>query len=95
MALNLHPRLKYCSSGSSNNNNNDNNNNRTNEPAHGKTNQVACASDEDSHQPGFLLSLIRGFDCAQWLAKDPSFLHAVSEYSDLSLCWAHMPFCWF
>ena len=36
--------------------------------------------------------------CAQWVAKDPRFLHADSEYSDqtdLSLRWAHMPFCWF
>ena len=41
--------------------------------------------------------------CAQWIAKEPSFLHADSEdWSDwadaqahLSLCWAHKPFCWF
>ena len=36
--------------------------------------------------------------CAQWVAKDPSFLHADSEDSDqtdLSLRRAHMPFCWF
>ena len=41
--------------------------------------------------------------CAQWVAKDPSFLHADSELwsdwvdaqADLSLCWAHMPFFWF
>ena len=41
--------------------------------------------------------------CAQWVAKDPSILHADSEdwsdwanaRADLSLCWAHMPFCWF
>ena len=32
---------------------------------------------------------------AQWVAKDPSFLHADSEDSDLSLRLAHMPFCWF
>ena len=43
---------------------------------------------------------------AQWVhvAKDPSFFHADSEDSDqtgfdaqvdLSLRWAHMPFCWF
>ena len=39
--------------------------------------------------------------CAQWVAKDPSFLHADSEdwsdwadaQADLSLRWAHMPFC--
>ena len=41
--------------------------------------------------------------CSQWVAKDPSFLHADSEdwsdwadaQADLSLHWAHMPFCWF
>ena len=36
--------------------------------------------------------------CAQWVAKDPSYLHADSEYSDqtdLSLRWSHMPLCWF
>ena len=40
---------------------------------------------------------------AQWVAKDPCFLHADSEdwsdradaQADLSLCWAHMPFCRF
>ena len=36
--------------------------------------------------------------CAQWVAKDPVFLHADSEDSDqprLSLCLAHRPFCCF
>ena len=38
--------------------------------------------------------------CAQWVAKDPRFLHAVSEdlvdiQADLSLRWAHISFCWF
>ena len=41
--------------------------------------------------------------CAQWVAKDPSFLHADSEdwsdwadaQVDLSLHWMHIPFCWF
>ena len=41
--------------------------------------------------------------CTQWIAKDPSFLHADSEdwsdwvdaQADLSHHWAHMPFCWF
>ena len=40
--------------------------------------------------------------CPPWIAKDPSFLHADSEdwsgwadtQADLSLHWAHMPFCW-
>ena len=41
--------------------------------------------------------------CAQWVAKNPSFLHAdredwsdwVDAQADPSLWWAHMPFCWF
>ena len=40
--------------------------------------------------------------CAQWIAKDSSFLHErrlwsdwVDAQADLSLCWAHMLFCWF
>ena len=41
--------------------------------------------------------------CAQWVAKDRSFLLADSDMSrrlwsdwaDLSPRWAHMPFCWF
>ena len=50
-------------------------------------NKIVCAPSEDSNQPGHL--------CTQWVAKDPSFLHAGSEDSDLSLHWAHMPFSWF
>ena len=30
--------------------------------------------------------------CAQWVAKDPSFLHADRKGW---VHWAHMPFCWF
>ena len=41
--------------------------------------------------------------CTQWVAKDPSFLHADSKESDqtarmprpICYCWAHMRFCWF
>ena len=43
--------------------------------------------------------------CAQWVAKDPSFLHADStdadqtgwmdDQGDLSLRWVHRSFCWF
>ena len=39
--------------------------------------------------------------CAQWVAKDSKFLHAriwsdwADAQADLSLRWAHMPFCWF
>ena len=62
-----------------------------------------CALSKDSDQPGLPPRLIRVFACAQWVAKDPSFLHADSEdwpdwadaQADLSLSWAHMTFCWF
>ena len=47
-------------------------------------------------------SLIRVFAVAQWVPKDPSFLHVDSEdsgcpgWSDSSLGGGvHMPFCWF
>ena len=57
--------------------------------------QTECSPSEDSDQPGHPPSLIRVFACVQWVAKDPSFLHADSEDSeqtaqfDLSLRWAH------
>ena len=73
--------------------------------------QNDCAPSEDSDQPGHPLGLIRVFTVRQWVAKDPSFLHADSEDSDqpghplwsdladaqadLSLRWVHMPFCLF
>ena len=47
-----------------------------NEPPHGKTNKIVCAPSEDSDQPG------QSSLCAQWVAKDPTFLHADSEDSD-------------
>ena len=76
----------------------------TYEPPHYKTNKMVCASSEDSDQPGHPPSLIRVFACAQWVAKDPSFLHAQSKDSDQT---RRMPrlirvfagrtyhFCWF
>ena len=59
--------------------------------------QSDCAPSEDSDQPGHPPNLIRVFACAQWVAKDASFLHAHSEdwsdwvdaQADLSLRWAH------
>ena len=82
-----------------------------------KNQQNDCALSKDSDQPWHLPSLISVFAislgihpvwsecllCAQWIAKDPSFLHADSEdwsdwadaQADLSLCCPHMPFCWF
>ena len=63
---------------------------------------MACAPSGDSDQPGHSPSLIRVFACTQWVAKDPSFLHAVSEDSDradaqadTSLRWAHRHFVGF
>ena len=54
----------------------------TNEPPRDITNKMACAPSEDSDQPGHPPSLIRSSLCAEWVAKDPSFLHADSEDSD-------------
>ena len=45
------------------------------EPPRDKTNKMMCAPSKDSDQPGHLL-------CAQWVAKNLSFLHADSEDSD-------------
>ena len=42
---------------------------------------MACAPSEDSDQHGHPPSLIRVF-AVRWVAKDPNFLHAVSENSD-------------
>ena len=47
------------------------------EPLHDKTNKITARS-EDSDQPGVWSVLL----CAQWVTKDPSFLHADSEDSD-------------
>ena len=62
-----------------------------NKSPHDKTNKMACAPSKDrsawasAHSDQSWLG-------PQWVAKDPSLLHAVSDdWSD----WAHMPFCWF
>ena len=53
------------------------------EPPHDKTNKMACAPSEDSDQPGHPPNLITESSlCAQWVAKNVSFLHADSENSD-------------
>ena len=54
----------------------------TNELPHDKTSKMTCPPSDDSDQLGHLPSLIRVSLCAQWVAKDPSFLHADSENSD-------------
>ena len=43
---------------------------------------MACAPSKESDQPGHPPSLIESSQCAQRVAKDPSFLHADSEDSD-------------
>ena len=44
--------------------------------------QYDCAPSEDSDQPGPPPVWSESSLCAQWVAKDPSFLHADSEDSD-------------
>ena len=46
---------------------------------HDKTNKMTCVPSEDSNQPVHLPRLTRVSLCAQWVAKDPTFLHADSE----------------
>ena len=69
------------------------------EPAHGKTNKMTCVPQQRLRSAsGHPHSLIRVFACAQWVAKDPRFLHADSEDSDqtgrmprhICLRWAHI-----
>ena len=48
--------------------------NSINEPLHDKTNKMSVRPTKDSDQPGHPL-------CAQWVAKDPTCLHADSEDS--------------
>ena len=65
--------------------------------------QCGCAPSEDSDLPGHPPSLISLRCVLNWGAKEPRFLHADSEdwsdwvdsQADLSLRWAHKPFCWF
>ena len=63
--------------------------------------QSDCVPSEDSDQPGHTQSDQSSL-CAQWVAKDPSFIHAHNKDSDqtwrmprLSLCWAHSHFVGF
>ena len=65
--------------------------------------QIECAPIEDSDQPGIRPVWSESSLCAQWVAKDPSFLDADSkDWSDwvdaqagLSLGWAHTHFVGF
>ena len=74
------------------------------EPPHDKTNKMACASSKDSDQPGHPPSLIKVFTVRMKTALVLSYLLSaqwglwsdwVDAQADLSLGWAHMPFCWF
>ena len=69
-----------------------------------KTNKMACAPSEDSDQPGHLPSLIRVFAVRlkkarslsyPWSAQRRLWSDWTDAQADLSLRWAHMPFCWF
>ena len=74
------------------------------EPPHDKTNKMACAPSEDSDQPGHPPSLIRVFAVRMkiaWVLSYPLSAQRrlwsvwANVQADLSLCWAHMSFCWF
>ena len=74
------------------------------EPPHDKTNKMACAPSEDSNQTGHSHSLIRVFAVHMkkaWALSYPlsAQRRLWSDWADaqidLSLRWAHMPFCWF
>ena len=71
------------------------------EPPHDKTNKMACAPSEDSDQ---LPSLIRVFAVRMKKAQVLSYpliaqrrlwSDSADAQADLSLRWAHRPFCWF
>ena len=74
------------------------------EPHRDKTNKMACAPSKGSDQPGHPPSLIRVFAVRLKKARVLSYLLGAQQrfwsdcadaQADLSLCWAHMPFCWF
>ena len=76
----------------------------TYEPPHGKTNKMTCAPTEDAGQPGHPPSLIRVFAVRMkepWVLSFPFsaqrrlWSDLANAQADLSLRWAHMPFCWF
>ena len=74
------------------------------EPLHDKTNKMTRAPSEDSDQPWHPPSLIRVFAVRMmkaWTLSCPlsAQRRLLSDWADaqadLSLGWAHMPFCWF
>ena len=72
---------------------------RTYEPPHDKTNKMTVRPAKTQISLGIRPVWPESSLCTQWAAKEVSFLHADSDWADaqadLSLCWAHMPFCWF
>ena len=54
---------------------------KVSEPVHDKTNEMTCAPREDLDRLGIRQSDQSSL-CAQWVAKDPRFLHADSKGSD-------------
>ena len=68
------------------------------ESPHDKTNKMICAPSEDSDQPRHPPSLIRVFAVHMkkaWVLSYPLRSYWANAQADLSLRWAHMPFCWF
>ena len=74
------------------------------EPSHDKTSKLACAPSEDSDEPGHSPSLIRVFAVRFMGSLGTTFTSGgqrrlrsdwADAQADLSLDWAHMPFCWF
>ena len=72
------------------------------EPPHDKTNKLTVHRAKTQISLGIRPVWSETSLCAQWVAKDPSFLYADSKdwsdwadaQADPSLRWAHMPFCW-
>ena len=69
-----------------------------------KSNKMACAPSEDSCKPGHPPSLIRVFAVRMkkaWILSYPLSAQRriwsdwADAQADRSLCWAHMPFCWY
>ena len=74
-----------------------------NEPPHDKTNKLTVHPAKTQISLGIRPVWSESSLCAQWVAKDPSFLHADSKdwsdwpdaQADLSLRWAHSHFIGF
>ena len=65
-----------------------------NEPRHNKTNKVSLGPAKTQISLGIHPDRLESSLCAQWVAKDLSFLHADPQ-AHLSPCWAHSHFVGF